>query len=445
MTEEEDVEDPNIIHANPSKEFFIDMLTKDISLSECLLDLLDNSVHGLVHNHSLDVMTPLKEGRLPRKTVDNFVTIKYSPLSFTIDDDCGGISIEDAKNSVFLLGNPKRSKENAGLGVYGIGMKRAFFKMGNEIFVQSHTKTEQFAVEIDVQKWKKDKKTWQFEFAEQKQKRFMDAGTSIKITGLHEIPKKQFASTQFGMLVKNRIATTYALFIKAGLEITVNDTEIEADIPSFATSKDLKFVRHYMKKDGVEILILAGASPTEDRTPRGWYVFCNGRCVLAADKTEKTGWGVEGNPAHHSKYNHFLGYVYMQSEDVRKLPWTTTKEGIERESPIYQAALAQMRSLSRPVLSFFDRMYSTEPVENEAERRVLAAAKPTALEKVTGTTNANFSAKVKKKKDDDLVSVTFKKTKKEIDRAKKAIDEPKMTPGQVGEYAFDWFMKRNAP
>lgn len=442
VDEEEDPE--NIILANPSKEFFIDMLTKDISLSECLLDLLDNSVHGLVHNHSLDVMTPLKEGKLPRKSVDNFVTIKYSPSSFTIDDDCGGISIKDARESVFLLGNPNRSKEDAGLGVYGIGMKRAFFKMGNDIFVQSHTKSEQFAVEIDVKEWKKDKKTWQFLFKELKQKRFMDAGTSIKITGLHEIPKKHFASTQFNKLVKDRIATTYALFIKAGLTITVNGSEIEADIPSFATSKDLKFVRHYMKKDGVEILILAGASPVEDRTPRGWYVFCNGRCVLSADKTDKTGWGVEGSPSHHSKYNHFLGYVYMQSEDVRKLPWTTTKEGIERESPIYQTALAQMRLLSRPVLSFFDRMYSVEPVENEAERRVLASAKPTALEKVSGTTSANFSAKVKNKKDDDLVNVSFKKMKKEVEKAKKAIGEPKMTPGQVGEYAFDWFLKRNS-
>ena len=52
------VTDENVIHADPSKEFFIDMLTRDISLSECVLDLLDNSVHGLIRHKNLDVMKP---------------------------------------------------------------------------------------------------------------------------------------------------------------------------------------------------------------------------------------------------------------------------------------------------------------------------------------------------------------------------------------------------
>jgi hypothetical protein len=43
------------IQANPSKEFFVEMLTKDISLSECIMDLVDNSVHSLIRYNNLDV------------------------------------------------------------------------------------------------------------------------------------------------------------------------------------------------------------------------------------------------------------------------------------------------------------------------------------------------------------------------------------------------------
>ena len=32
--------------ASPTKEFFVNMITRDISLQDCILDLLDNSVDG---------------------------------------------------------------------------------------------------------------------------------------------------------------------------------------------------------------------------------------------------------------------------------------------------------------------------------------------------------------------------------------------------------------
>ena len=37
-----------IIDASPTKELFINVLTKDISLKDCILDLLDNSVDSYI-------------------------------------------------------------------------------------------------------------------------------------------------------------------------------------------------------------------------------------------------------------------------------------------------------------------------------------------------------------------------------------------------------------
>ena len=39
--------------ADPSKAFFIEMLTRDITLSDCVLDLVDNSIHCLITGSSL--------------------------------------------------------------------------------------------------------------------------------------------------------------------------------------------------------------------------------------------------------------------------------------------------------------------------------------------------------------------------------------------------------
>src|SRR4051794_40593306 len=38
--------DQDKAHANPTKRFFVRMITRDITLDDCILDLIDNSVDG---------------------------------------------------------------------------------------------------------------------------------------------------------------------------------------------------------------------------------------------------------------------------------------------------------------------------------------------------------------------------------------------------------------
>jgi hypothetical protein len=37
------------INASPRKAFFTDMLTRDITLEDCILDLIDNSIQGIIY------------------------------------------------------------------------------------------------------------------------------------------------------------------------------------------------------------------------------------------------------------------------------------------------------------------------------------------------------------------------------------------------------------
>lgn len=431
------------VQAQPSKEFFIDMLTRDISLQECILDLLDNSVHSLIRAKNLDVMESMLKGQLPKKTVSASVDIDFSPARFTIKDTCGGITITEAKEQVFLFGKPQPDPKHSGLGVYGIGMKRAVFKIGNLVSVESQTTGEIFKVEIDVDKWKKKPTDWTLEFTYAKKAKNKTSGTNIEVKALHETAKKYFGMSSFENMLRERIATTYALFLCAGLSVRVNGKAVKQDIPTIAESESLKPTRQTTKKNGVDILIVAGLSPKTDRRGHGWYIFCNGRLVLAREQTERTGWGQNNVPNFHPKYNHFLGFVYFQSKDVRKLPWTTTKEGVERESIVYQYALQHMRTIGRPILDFLNDMYGDVEVRGVEQRELLDKAAAVNLEKVAGRSNTAFKADVKRIRDDDLVAIQYKKKRKDVEKVKKAIGSSGMSLSAVGEYTFDWYLRRN--
>jgi hypothetical protein len=436
--------DPNIqppANAEPSKAFFIEMLTRDLTLSDCILDLVDNSIHTLIAETGLDVSDHLFTGTKAQK-VKALIEITFTAAKFKIKDNCGGIPIKDAEERVFLLGNPVREKENTGLGVFGIGMKRAVFKIGKQISILSHTTEEEFRIDINVSEWRKHK-DWNFPFTFANKKNFRSGGTEISVSTLNANVGEQFSSKAFKTLLIEKTSRAYALFGKAGLQIKINGIEAKAEIPELAESKGLRPVRHLIKKDGVEILIMAGLSPVTDRTPRGWYIFLNGRMVLDADKTERTGWGSDSHPAFHSKYNHFLGYVYFRSKDVQKLPWTTTKEGVNRESMIYQAALAEMRLLSRPVLDFLNDLYTDVKEQSEPEHALFRQAKPIAPQTVARRSNTSFKAEIVKETEDSLMSIQYKRPKKKIRKIREFLGKPNMSAYRVGEYTFDWFFDRN--
>src|ERR1700733_1295855 len=125
---------PTKAEANPTKAFFVRMITRDISLADCILDLIDNSV---------DAAWQLK-GSKPNvfsnttSLADFHIEINASALRFSIRDNCGGITLENAAKYAFTFGRDDEMEHDAySIGVYGIGMKRAIFKLGSVIQIQS--------------------------------------------------------------------------------------------------------------------------------------------------------------------------------------------------------------------------------------------------------------------------------------------------------------------
>ena len=86
--------DDNRIQADPTKEFFIGMLTKDIPLTRAIIDLVDNSVDGALRLHPDNNYEGL------------WVDIKLNGREFIIEDNCGGIPLEIAQRYAFRFGRP---------------------------------------------------------------------------------------------------------------------------------------------------------------------------------------------------------------------------------------------------------------------------------------------------------------------------------------------------
>jgi hypothetical protein len=291
--------------------------------------------------------------------------------------------------------------------------------------------------------WQQQPDNWIFPFKYARPKSAARGGTEIEITELHPVVNQQFASKGFLTILIDKVSRAYALFVKAGLKVRINGDDIKAEMPEIAQSKNLQPVRQLIKKDGVDILIVAGLSPAEDKTPRGWYVFCNGRLVLDADKTERTGWAVDSHPGFHSKFNPFLGYVYFRSKDVRNLPWSTTKDDVDWESPIYQSALSEMWLLSRPILDFLNELYSDVREESEPEHDVFRGGKAIPPQRIASGPNRIWQVKLRKQSDDDPVSIQYKRPKKKLKKVKEALGRSSMSASRIGEYTFDWFYDRN--
>src|SRR5207302_6692235 len=77
-------------------------------------------------------------------------------------DNCGGISLQDAREYAFKFGRPKTAKGlSHSIGQFGVGMKRAFFKLGRTIDLESVTPTSRFALHLPVDKWEEDD-NWEF-------------------------------------------------------------------------------------------------------------------------------------------------------------------------------------------------------------------------------------------------------------------------------------------
>jgi hypothetical protein len=346
----------------PTKEFFVNVLGKDILLVDAIVDLVDNSVDGARRLRSPDATLTDTEC-----FAGLWIKIEVKRKHFRIHDNCGGIPVKVASEYAFRFGRPPKTPKDAlpdyATGQFGVGMKRAFFKMGSHFTVQSATKTSRFNMDVDVTKWlSQDEGDWHFEMTDVEENVKVPKpviGTDIVVDRLHKTISADFSDdTVIGQL-KERLHDRHMLSLHRGLSIELNGTPIRVTAPSILMTRSIKpAYRRFSLNSGepVKAEIICGVRNATSRDA-GWSVFLNDRTVLIRDTTRATGWGDkdEGRvPRYHPQYGRFRGYVFLTCPDTSRLPWDTTKTTLDEDQPEYRRIEREMIALMEPVIRFLD-------------------------------------------------------------------------------------------
>jgi hypothetical protein len=436
--------------ARPTKEFFVENLTRDLSVEDAILDLLDNSIDSFVRSRNLEITAAsLKTLQGPLTTSAEklgmgSVSITFSKDEFRIEDDCGGITLEQAEHGVFRHGSTDLSHTGL-LGIYGIGLKRAIFKIGKTIEIASMTPSGGFKTSIDVPTWIKKQDDWTFELEEVpvSQETTGRNGTSIRIAALTEDAEARAKDPTFLISVRQSISTSYALFLDKFVEVTLSGYPVPPLALPIGFSEELVPGFKRLSIDDVSAELLAGISADAESASAnaGWYVICNGRVVLRANKAVETGWGISPMPQFHNKFNRFLGIALLFSQNPSRLPWSTTKRGINTDSYLYQTIRSEMGVLGRPVTGFLNKLYPSEPVESPMEREMVKGLTAQSLDDATQGTDRAFEPKGKKRKASEQTSVQYKVSKSDLAKAARALGNPSLPGKEVGERTFRYFLK----
>lgn len=382
------------IKVAPAKRFFVEMLTRDIDLDDAIMDLVDNSVDGL-----------LRVTKGDKSLYGNYkIRIEIKDNEFKILDNCGGISRDIAEKYAFRMGRPygdERDDDIPTIGMYGIGMKRALFKMGTDILVTSAHSDECFKVHIGT-KWLHDDSDWELNM-EDCTDSLDDWNTVITVNHLHSGIKTLFSEDHdFVSKLIDKIGIHYTAMIKYGLSIELVHEEnpkieveakeisflVEDENNAFASKKGILPYVYREENDGLKVTLICGIvglPPQEDemdergsRIEAGWSIACNDRIVVYADTSRLTGWG-DGLPKFHYQFNHLVGIVLFESNDADKLPVTTTKRGIDASSDIFLRIRRRMIEAMKHFTQYTNKWKNDRGVEKE---EVLSQTKALSLDQL---------------------------------------------------------------
>ena len=448
------------VDASPVKSFFVTMLTRDIQLEEAILDLLDNCVDGILRSKESNGAKPYEGFK---------AEIEFNSDSFSISDNCGGIPW-DLHDYAFRMGrSPDRPRDASGsVGVYGIGMKRAIFKIGKYCLISTQNAQDQYEVEITPD-WLINEANWVIPVREANSSMDHD-GTTIVVGGLHSGIAKTFGegAKSFSTDLKRMVATHYAFIIDKGFEVTVNGESIRPKATKIvyddtATADAIRPFVFKTTMEGVDVYLTVGFTrpiPSENEIKdeqdaaryssidAGWTVLCNDRAVLYCDRSELTGWGEAGVPRYHTQFIAISGIVDFRAEDPSKLPTTTTKRGIDASSPLYLQVKNKMREGMR---IFTDYTNKWKGHAEESKRQIDQGSSLSLQELKSKTEKLSFRSTkaypqgeqykpklpVLPKLEPTMRRITFVKEITKIKTVADYLGDSDMQPSEVGENCFD--------
>jgi len=476
-------------NANPSKNFFCQMLTRDIELKDAIMDLIDNCIDGAIRTKQ---KPPLDDDETYYEGFKILISLNSKRL--TIEDNCGGIPYEIALNHAFRFGADERvhSDENAlpTIGLYGIGMKRAIFKLGTSAIVTTRTKKDGTYKVTIPEDWMRQDNNWEFPVERTDEAVLKADGTKVEIHLKKDI--EEFSSSFLEKFVNdlNRtIQEHFSVIMQKGLEIMLNGSSLSAEPISFlfsasddarSTDNKQRYAPYLFsaKIDEVEVRLAVGfygkkTMPDQEDIEKelegterssqdaGWTVICNDRVVLYNNKDHLTGWGENGVPKYHTQFVGIKGIVSFRSNDPSLLPTTTSKRGINANSRVYALAKKRMCEGLKKFTDYTNKWKGQE--KREKQQTLQTPLKSSQLflrshEDVGKKLNIQFSTTRRPEEENGSLfnpvlplpatesrdaRIVFFRPKKDVDFLIKNLvgEGEELSPSEVGEYCFDRVIK----
>jgi Histidine kinase-, DNA gyrase B-, and HSP90-like ATPase len=443
--------------ASPAKRFFVSMLVKDIELIPAIMDLVDNSIDGA-------------KGLRPEFGDERFrgltVAITVNADRFEIVDNCGGIDADKARNYAFRFGRPEDQAGPFGeVGQFGVGMKRALFKLGTQFRVDSAAPSSRFSLPVNVSDWLADASLeWSFEFETVEEGVVTDPaerGTRIEVNALHEWVAREFATQRLVDRLQSEIELRHMRPLQQGLAIRLNGRELapaelvllqgpdfvplvkERQIPTNGSHLDMRLYA------GVVRLADQNDDATDDpdrfptESPAGWYLFCNDRLLIAHDTSRLTGWG-EAVASYHPQYRQFRGYVFLSGE-AKYMPWTTTKTSVDEDSAVFRTVQTEMFDALQKAVAVLNRLKNERQQRPEEDRPAVAAmraAQPLSIEQLPASPRFTLPPAP------PALPTTVKWIRYSVDLedfARAAAEVGSTSPADVGRETFRYFLETRVP
>ena len=352
------------------QDYLISGITKDVTTLECIYDLVDNSIDAARNDLLAKRGTKFDHYGLPASYSGYEIRISFSSSLFVISDNCSGMSEENLTSRSFITG--ARSNHPFGIGTFGVGLNRAVFRLGKSTSLSTDNGDSYLTLSFTEDDIRNGKGKGIFANASKsKGKKFY----RVQISDFQPGIVQEFSSKSWQDSMCRGVRERYGLFVKKGLKIFIDDVPIPAFdkgigesvfFPPLLERKDLA--------EGVQFFLEAGFHEKYDVTPGagpsgknknlaedyGWYVVCNDRIILVADRSKLTGW-----KQWHPEYNGFVGWVYYVSKNPDSLPWDSKKTGINTHSAAYVSTLSILTKSAQKFRTANRRRLKQKKVEGD--------------------------------------------------------------------------------
>lgn len=327
------------IDGTPLKRMFWSIIS-DYGLKTGICELIDNA---------LDLW--MSGGK--RRPLEIDVGLNTRQQIITVKDNSGGLK-QDELLLLIAPGGSKNDPDDATIGIFGVGGKRAGIALGEYVRLKTRAKrADTFEIEITPDWLESD--DWHIPYSQIPD---ITAGTTeIEISRL----RKQITDHDV-QLIKEHIAETYSWFLNEGCVIRVNGDEIisktfeQWSYPANFAPRRASFDVELSPGEAISVTVIGGL--IRDRDPvlenYGVYFYCNHRLIVKELRERQVGYFIstEAGVPHPDAS---LCRVIVELQGAAKLmPWTSSKSGInynhpafERVSPTIIQLTSHFSSLSR--------------------------------------------------------------------------------------------------